>query len=222
MSWALLDRMDSARARASLVVVAMALLVGGCGDGLTPSATATPTPTVSRPVPSATVIPEGTPALSPTPTPTLRPTPSVAPLPTPTATPVTLPTPGAAGTLLVSVGRGRFTVEIADDQAERTMGLSERDALAADAGMWFDEGTERIASFWMRGMRFPLDFVWVDAALRVVEVTHDVPPPEQGTADADIPRFGAAVPVRFALEINAGLARALEIGPGDVVRLDVP
>ena len=99
------------------------------------------------------------------------------------------------------------------------MGLSGRDALAPDAGMWFDFGVQRTASIWMRGMRFPIDIVWVDEGLVVVEVTHDAPVPEPGTAIADLPRYTANTAVHYVLEINAGLARALGIHEGAAVAL---
>jgi uncharacterized membrane protein (UPF0127 family) len=72
----------------------------------------------------------------------------------------------------------------------------------------------------MREMRFPLDIVWIDSQLTVVSVTHDAPAP--GTPDDDLPRYGSGVPVRYVLEINAGLARAFGIDVGDVVTFESP
>ncbi|MDA1174946.1 MAG: DUF192 domain-containing protein, partial [Chloroflexi bacterium] len=86
-------------------------------------------------------------------------------MPTPTATPtlVLTPTPtppaiaiSAHDSLVVRVGTGTFIVDVADDSAERAVGLSGRDSLAAGAGMWFTYLTSAQRSFWMRGMRFPI------------------------------------------------------------------
>ena len=85
--------------------------------------------------------------------------------------------------------------------------------------MWFDLGEEREATFVMRDMRFPLDIVWVDAELRVRHVTANAPVPDPGTADAALVRYRPPGPVRYVLEINAGLAGVHGIGVGDLVRL---
>ena len=83
--------------------------------------------------------------------------------------------------------------------------------------MWFDLAQTREASFWMRGMRFPIDIVWVTEELVVAGVAADLPPPSAGTSDADLPHYSSGAPVRYVLEINAGLAADLGIGPGDRV-----
>ena len=89
--------------------------------------------------------------------------------------------------------------------------------------MWFDLGSERRATFWMREMRFPLDIVWIDGSLRVVHVTHEAPVPVPGTAETDLPRYDAGgVPVRYVLEIGAGLARRLGIERGAAVTVSAP
>ncbi len=74
--------------------------------------------------------------------------------------------------------------------------------------MWFDLAQTREASFWMRGMRIPIDIVWVTEELVVAGVAADLPPPSAGTSDADLPRYSSGAPVRYA---------ELGIGPGDRV-----
>lgn len=153
----------------------------------------------------------------------------------PTATPVLVataasmsaPTPSptleiSAGRLLVEVGRGTFVVDVADDTAERAVGLSGRDRLADGEGMWFDLGVEREVGFWMRGMLIPLDMIWVDVGLEVVAVTADVPVPAPGTAASELALYGPDVPVRYVLEINAGLASELGIESGMRVTITGP
>ena len=81
-------------------------------------------------------------------------------------------------------------------------------------------GVEAPATFWMRGMRFPIDIVWVDAGMRVLHVTHGAPVPPEGASDAELPRYTPGdIDVRYVLEINAGLARELGIEPGVRVTL---
>ena len=86
--------------------------------------------------------------------------------------------------------------------------------------MWFDLGAPSATAFWMKGMRFPLDMVWVDEQLRVVQVTHEAPVPPPGADTQSLPVYShGATPVRYVLEIGAGLARELAIQPGVQVQV---
>lgn len=87
--------------------------------------------------------------------------------------------------------------------------------------MLFDLGSDRAAVFWMKGMRFALDFVWIDAARRVTQITPDVPP-QPGAPDGQLVRYSPAAPVRYVLELNAGAAARLQINPGDQLEFTLP
>lgn len=204
--------------RFSMIALLGVLLLAACGSG----PTATPTQIVP-PTPTATADPEATP--TPTQAPGVTPTPTPVPLPTATATatPVTPdpPTPTPTPTVpsgpppipeagFVTIGNRQFVVDIADDASERAQGLSGRESIAIDGGMWFVREREFVGSFWMRGMQFPIDIIWIGSDLRVVDVTHSAPVPPPGTADADLPRYSPQAPAAFVLEITAGLA--LELG----------
>ena len=70
----------------------------------------------------------------------------------------------------VEIGAQRFQVELAATHEAREQGLSGRDRLLADAGMWFELAPAGMSGFWMRGMRFPIDLIWVSPGNRVVGV----------------------------------------------------
>ena len=120
-------------------------------------------------------------------------------------------------TVTVQIDGLAVQAELAQTPEERAQGLSERDSLAAGAGMLFVFETERQPSFWMRGMRFPLDFLWISAGLRVVDRTEDVPPPDPETPDADLPRYVPDAAVLYVLEVNAGVIREAGVEIGDTV-----
>ena len=110
-----------------------------------------------------------------------------------------------------------FIVEVADTPEARATGLSGRDSLGSDRGMWFDMDRTAPASFWMRGMEFPIDIIWVSESLRVTGMAERAPPPAPGTLTEDLPIYSSGGDVRYVLEINAGLAEELGIRPGDEV-----
>ena len=116
---------------------------------------------------------------------------------------------------VVTVGDASVRAEVAADEASLQRGLSGRDRLGAGDGMLFllpDDSP----SFWMKGMRFPLDIVWIKNG-RVVDVTADIPPPSgSGTS---LPTYSPARPADRVLEVNAGWAARHGIGRGDIVRV---
>lgn len=114
--------------------------------------------------------------------------------------------------LLIDTGKDQssFTVEIADDGAERARGLMFRDQMAADHGMLFVFPTEQPLAFWMKNTVLPLDLVFIDGKGQVRAVL-------PGTPFSETP-ISPGVPVRYVLELNQGTAARLSIDPGDQVR----
>jgi uncharacterized membrane protein (UPF0127 family) len=110
-----------------------------------------------------------------------------------------------------SGARHRFTVELADDDARRALGLMYRDRMAADAGMLFDFKSDQPVSMWMRNTRIPLDMLFVARDGRVVNIRERAVPFSEET----IPSDG---PVRAVLELNGGTVARLGIRPGDRLR----
>ena len=117
----------------------------------------------------------------------------------------------------VQVGDAVVQAEIADDNSERALGLGERDRLARDAGMYFVL-TSDAPRIWMKGMRFPLDLVWINGN-RVVDVTADVPH-QPNTPEAQLRIYSPSQPANRLLEVNAGWAERNGVRRGDRVRLE--
>ncbi len=85
-----------------------------------------------------------------------------------------------------------------------------------DQGMLFIFPGETSTSFWMRGMLIPLDLVWIDSGLNVVGVTSNVPP-HGGSGSPTL--YLPPQPVRYVLEVSAGVAGELGIVQGSLVEL---
>jgi hypothetical protein len=132
------------------------------------------------------------------------------------------PTSGAGlQTARLSVGGHKLSVELAVTPAERQHGLSDRDALAEDAGMLFDMGQVGTPDFWMKDMRFPLDMVWIDARKHVAGVTADVQP-QPGAPDSALKLYRSPAAIRYVLELNAGAAKKLGFTTGASVDFTLP
>lgn len=111
-------------------------------------------------------------------------------------------------------------VEVADDPAERTQGLSDRDSLPRDGGMLFVWDQPAEYTLWMKDMRFALDFVWLDEDHRVTAITPDVPH-QPGASDSELVRYSSGPGAVYAIELNAGSAERFGIETGDQLEFDV-
>lgn len=117
---------------------------------------------------------------------------------------------------IVKIGKAQFKVEIAQTEEERKKGLSGRDSLAPDSGMLFVLEKDSKPSFWMKGVKFPIDIIWIDNT-KVAEITPNTPTPN--TQDPEIPTYSPQKPASHVLEIPAGEAEKKEIKVGDKVEL---
>jgi len=99
----------------------------------------------------------------------------------------------------VQIGVQHFAVEVAATVVARERGLSGHERLASDAGMWFVLPEVGWTGFWMRGMRFPIDLIWVNQERRVVGA---------GTLPVcrsePCPIAYPAAPAAYVLEVGAG------------------
>jgi uncharacterized membrane protein (UPF0127 family) len=114
-------------------------------------------------------------------------------------------------TIETARGPVNFTVEIADDEAERNRGLMFRQSLPRDRGMLFHFQEPEMASFWMRNTIISLDIIFIAPDGRILNVADHTTP----YSEAPVPAVGMT---RGVLEINAGQAEELGIRPGDRVR----
>ena len=111
----------------------------------------------------------------------------------------------------IELGGQRYSVEIADDDAERARGLMFRDSMPADHGMLFIHDYEEPQSYWMKNTRIPLDILYFDNGRRLVSQQRDVPPCALGDGCPPYPSDAAA---RYVLELNAGEAARMKLQNG--------
>lgn len=108
-------------------------------------------------------------------------------------------------------GQARFSVEIADDNDERALGLMNRPSMATSAGMLFIYEKPQALSFWMRNTLIELDMLFVDPTGVIRSIHHRAIPLDE------TPIHGGRG-LTHVLEINGGLARQLGVDVGDQLR----
>lgn len=118
-----------------------------------------------------------------------------------------------------STGAQVIRAEVAATDEERAQGLMSRESLGPDEGMLFLFQNRDRHAFWMKNTLIPLDIVFIDDDMRVVEVLHDCQPMSYDVLTPNEPG-------RFVVELAAGQARRRGIGRGtpvaftDVVLVD--
>ena len=214
-----------------LCLAVIAILAAACdGNRATQTPVDTPAPT-NAPTPTEIPTPTDTPLPAKTPTPTKLPAPTDTSAPTlaPTATvevhPPATPTAdvlagfsppdpvdGVGDVHEALIGGQRFRLEVARTPVERARGLMNRESLPRDSAMIFVYPQEDHRGFWMKNTLIPLDILFLDSNGVVVDV--QAMTPQIGAPDSELTVHRSASPAKYAIEMNAGLAQELGIGPG--------
>ena len=115
---------------------------------------------------------------------------------------------------LISLGNATFRVEVARTDAEIEKGLAGRTKLAADEAMLFEFPEDKPWGIWMKGMKMPIDIVWLDKNKRVVHIEKNIQP------DAEpYETYKPSVPARYVLELTAGGAEKFGIKKDMVAKM---
>ncbi len=117
------------------------------------------------------------------------------------------PTPLVA---MTGQGERRFSIEIADEPAKRQAGLMFREHMADDHGMLFVFEQTQPVGFWMRNTPMALDLIFIGADGRIKAIMQGEPQSEAVISPDE--------PVRFVLEVKAGIAAREGIADGDLVK----
>lgn len=130
--------------------------------------------------------------------------------------------PNSAGTVSqlpktqVKINDAIIDVEVADTQSKRSQGLSGRENLATNTGMLFIFPQASKYRFWMKEMKFPLDFIFINNG-KVVDLYKNVPPPLPSQAETTLPQYEPSSPINMVLEVNVGFIDQYNVKVGDDV-----
>jgi len=118
---------------------------------------------------------------------------------------------------VVIVNNQEIRVEIAQTIFEKSRGLSGRDGIGDDEGMLFIFDKPDIHSFWMKGMKFSIDILWIKDNKVIgfeenVDPQIDVPP-------RDLKIYSPPEPIDKVLELKAGSVKRLRITSGEYLNL---
>ncbi len=115
----------------------------------------------------------------------------------------------------IIINNNEIQVEIVADVKSRHHGLSERESLCENCGMFFVFDNKGLYDFWMKDMRFPLDIIYIDGN-RIVEIFKNV----QILENEKITTISPKKEADRVLEINAGFSDKLGIKEGQILKFD--
>ncbi|HNW33887.1 MAG TPA: DUF192 domain-containing protein [Candidatus Ozemobacteraceae bacterium] len=110
---------------------------------------------------------------------------------------------------------------LARTENQRAYGLMFRAEMPADEGMLFCYSLPQQMIFWMKNTILPLDLILFDDRLRISEVIRGMKP-GIGIPEAQLPRYTAAAPAQYALEMASGTADTWNLHPGDQLEIPLP
>ncbi len=113
--------------------------------------------------------------------------------------------------ILTKTAEHTFTVEFADTDEARRLGLMFRTELSDDAGMLFDFGDPRPVSMWMKNTLLSLDMAFIDEKGVIRRIASNTTP-------RSLESIASGVPVVAVLEVNGGTLERLGIKAGDRVQ----
>jgi uncharacterized membrane protein (UPF0127 family) len=112
--------------------------------------------------------------------------------------------------LWVTLGKVKVKAEVVNTPERLHLGLSYRRNLPEGQGMLFFMPAVEVQTFCMRGMNFPLDFVWIVGG-RVAGLTRNVLPTFTGN-------LLSPEPVNYVLEVPGGFVDRYGVKVGDRVQ----
>ena len=118
---------------------------------------------------------------------------------------------GATKTETLKIGAKEINIQIADNDEERSKGLSGVTSLGKSEGMLFVFDSKDVTpSFWMKGMKIPLDIIWIDDG-KIVKIDNNVPFSNQEKL------YAPGQPIDYVLEVNVGFSDKNSLKIGDAI-----
>ncbi len=76
----------------------------------------------------------------------------------------------------VYIGDVELDAIIADSFIKRVIGLMYRDSIKENECMLFTFPHESMLGIWMKGMKFPIDILWLDSSKEIVTIKENIQP----------------------------------------------
>ena len=103
-----------------------------------------------------------------------------------------------------------LNLEIAESEYETQTGLMYRHSMEDNQAMLFIFEVEQPRSFYMKNTEFSIDIIFINSKKEIVNIQKNAKPYDKSS----LPSEG---PIKYVLEINAGLSDTWELEKGDLI-----
>ena len=104
----------------------------------------------------------------------------------------------------------RFDIEIAETDYETQTGLMYRESIEDKEAMLFIFKNEAVHSFYMKNTQFSIDIIFIDANYKIATIHKNAKPYDESG-------LSSGVPIKYVLEVNAGLSEKWNIIKSDSI-----
>jgi uncharacterized membrane protein (UPF0127 family) len=109
----------------------------------------------------------------------------------------------------IQIGDVLLKVDVANTKTEQVQGLSGRNKLDEDTGMFFIFEKVGPHYFWMKDMNFPIDIIWLNEDFQIIFI-------EKNTIPDSYPQtFGPNLDSKYVLEVVSGFSEKNNLKVGE-------
>ncbi len=109
-------------------------------------------------------------------------------------------------------GKVKVLAYLLSTSEEKRLGLANQEDLGEKEGALFLYFKPVKPRFWMKGMLFAIDIIWISEDKTIVDITENIAP-------ETFPKtFAPKEPVKYVLEVKAGFAQKYNLKVGDKVK----
>lgn len=113
----------------------------------------------------------------------------------------------------VKIAGENIRVELALTKEEQAQGLSGRESLGENEGMLFVFDKNEEHYFWMKGMNFPIDMIWISENQKVIYIK------KYAQIDSFLETYGPEENSKYVLEVIAGFSDKYNLRIGDEIEI---
>jgi uncharacterized protein len=118
----------------------------------------------------------------------------------------------------VKVNSFELTADLAIKNDQRIKGLAIKDQLKENEGMLFIFEQPARYGFWMNGMKFPIDIIWLDGNGTIVHIEHNLQP---CVSSFNCPTYIPDKDSLYVLETIAGFSQKHSLKIGTVIHFQL-
>ena len=118
----------------------------------------------------------------------------------------------------VRINGRTFLVDVAKTESQQEKGLSIYNKLPIEKGMIFPFEDLSFHPFWMKGMKFSIDIIYIQNN-KIVDIFQNLPFPKNELETPVIVR--SSVNSNYVFEINAGLCKKYNFKKGDIAEINL-